>query len=98
MTVPLSASNMASKMVSYSSPSSSSCLDDYQIEELIVDETNPIKSIKSALFNSNNLDGPKPSILLRYKDSESESIRIYPGIIKLDIFFYFFKLTLTLKT
>jgi len=76
ITVPLSASNITS------SPATSNCLDDYQIEELIVDETNPIKSIKSALFNSNNLDGPRPSILLRYKDSENESIRIYPGIIK----------------
>lgn len=77
LTVPLSASNT---VCSYSSPSN--CLDDYQIEELIVDESNPIKAIKTALFNSNNLDGLKPSIILRYKESESESIRIYPGIIK----------------
>lgn len=78
ITVPLSASNLASTYAT--TPSSN--LDDYQIEELIVDETNPIKSIKSALLNSNNLDGPKPSIILRYKDSDNESIRIYPGIIK----------------
>jgi hypothetical protein len=87
ITVPLSASNITS------SPATSNCLDDYQIEELIVDETNPIKSIKSALFNSNNLDGPRPSILLRYKDSENESIRIYPGIIKfvLDLSLFYSK-------
>ena len=59
-----------------------SAMDSHQIEELICDEANPIKSIKSALFNSSNFDGPRPSILLRYKDNDSENIRIYPGIIK----------------
>lgn len=45
------------------------------VEEKIVDESNPIKSIKA-------LAAPKPTILLRYKDNESENIRIYPGVIK----------------
>ena len=61
----------------------SSSLDDYyQIDEQFVDENNPIKSIKLALSNNNNFDGPRASILLRYKDYESENIRIYPGSLK----------------
>ena len=55
--------------------------DEYQIEEKIVEETNPIKTIKSALTNP-NFEGTKPSILLSYKDQIAENIRIYPGTIK----------------
>lgn len=56
-------------------------MDDLQINEKIVVESNPIKTIKSATLN-NNFEGTKPSILLRYKDQNTENIRIYPGVIK----------------
>lgn len=60
---------------------SNSLVDESQIDEKIVDETNPIKNIKSAVLNS-NFEGTKPSILLRFRDEYTENIRIYPGILK----------------
>jgi hypothetical protein len=60
---------------------SSTLIDELLIEEKSVDETNPIKSIKSAALN-NGFEGSKPAIFLRYKDKSSEYIRIYPGLFK----------------
>ncbi len=51
--------------------------EDYQIEERLVDETNPIKFIKAFLV-TNKMEGVKPSIVLRYKDEFVDTIRIYP--------------------
>lgn len=55
-------------------------LEEYQVEEALVDEVNPIKSIKSNCCNFDNMT--KAAIILRYKESESENIRIFPGVIK----------------
>lgn len=48
-------------------------------DEILVDESSPIKSIKSiSTFDGSN----KFSILLRYKDESNEQIRIYPCVFK----------------
>lgn len=49
---------------------------DYQLEERLVEETNPIKFIKTFLLN-NRLENTKPSVMLRYKDELVDTVRIY---------------------
>lgn len=61
--------------------SSNGIMDDLQIDEKIVEDANPIKTIKSSTLSS-NFEGTKASILLRYRDQNTENIRVYPGVIK----------------
>ncbi len=62
--------------------SSSAFSDEFQIDELVIEEANPIKSIKSSFSPNNYFESSKPYILLRYKDESIENIRIYPGTFK----------------
>lgn len=62
--------------------SSNAYSDEFQIDEILIEEANPIKSIKSSFTVNNYLESTKPYILLRYKDETSENIRIYPGTFK----------------
>lgn len=79
VSIPMSTS---SKQMNLSGSYSNSSSEEFQVEEVLVDETNPIKSIKTAAANCSGKTDYRSSILLRYKNNESENIRIYPGVIK----------------
>jgi len=63
----------------FSSTNNTNAINSNNQDEILVDESSPIKSIKSiSTFDGSN----KFSILLRYKDESNEQIRIYPCVFK----------------